>query len=239
MNASDPDSRVVYSKPSFSCGAGGPAGATPRSGREIRAILAANAFHGEGYRKIRARLAHRRLTASAKWVVRLMRQPGLLAPHLLKPPNGDPAHAGRIITVVKRLDALLLQAGGVVLVLRGHRPRDRRAPGLARDEGRGIAGPRRRRSAKGYIAGSATSERRLPGALAIRCDWVVHRGRLDQRSEAARHHESVVNISPLRRRSSRGWPSAADVICQTRTPPPQEPSGADATEPMPARASRP
>ena len=39
----------------------------------IRAILAANAFHGEGYRKIRARLAHRGLPVSGKRVLRLMR----------------------------------------------------------------------------------------------------------------------------------------------------------------------
>ena len=45
----------------------------------IRAILAANPFHGEGSRKIRARLAHRGLAVSGKRVLRLMRQHGLLA----------------------------------------------------------------------------------------------------------------------------------------------------------------
>jgi putative transposase len=64
----------------------------------IRAVLAASPFHGEGYRKIRARLAHRGLAVSGKRVLRLMRQHSLLAPRRLGPPNGDPAHAGRIIT---------------------------------------------------------------------------------------------------------------------------------------------
>ena len=64
----------------------------------IRAILGASPFHGEGYRKIRARLAHRGLAVSGKRVLRLMRQHGLLAPRRLGPPNGDPAHAGTIIT---------------------------------------------------------------------------------------------------------------------------------------------
>ena len=53
----------------------------------IRTVLAASSFHGEGYRKIRARLAHRGLPVSGKRVLRLMRQHGLLAPGRLGPPN--------------------------------------------------------------------------------------------------------------------------------------------------------
>ena len=64
----------------------------------IRAVLAASPFHGEGYRKVRARLAHRGLAVGGKRVLRLMRQHGLLAPRRLGPPNGDPAHDGTIIT---------------------------------------------------------------------------------------------------------------------------------------------
>jgi transposase InsO family protein len=64
----------------------------------IREILASSPFHGEGYRKVRARLAHRGLSVSGKRVLRLMRQHGLLAPRRLGPPNGDPAHAGTIVT---------------------------------------------------------------------------------------------------------------------------------------------
>jgi transposase InsO family protein len=64
----------------------------------IRAVLAATPFHGEGYRKVRARLAHRGLAVSGKRVLRLMRAYQLLAPRRLGPPNGDPAHAGTIIT---------------------------------------------------------------------------------------------------------------------------------------------
>ena len=64
----------------------------------IRAVLAASPFHGDGYRKIRARLAHRGLAVSGKRVLRLMRQHSLLARRRLGPPNGDPAPAGTIIT---------------------------------------------------------------------------------------------------------------------------------------------
>jgi transposase InsO family protein len=64
----------------------------------IRAVLADTPFHGEGYRKVRARLAHRGLSVSGKRVLRLMREHRLLAPRRLGPPNGDPAHAGTIIT---------------------------------------------------------------------------------------------------------------------------------------------
>ena len=61
----------------------------------IRAILAASPFHGEGYRKIRARLAHRGFPVSGKRVLRLMRQHGLLAPRRLGPPNGTPRTRAR------------------------------------------------------------------------------------------------------------------------------------------------
>ena len=64
----------------------------------IRAVLAACPFHGEGYRKIRARLAHRGLRLGGKRVLRLMRTHRLLAPRRLGPPNGNPAHDGTIIT---------------------------------------------------------------------------------------------------------------------------------------------
>ena len=47
---------------------------------EIRAVLAACPFHGEGYRKVRARLAHRGRAVSGKRVLRLMRAHGLLEP---------------------------------------------------------------------------------------------------------------------------------------------------------------
>ncbi len=65
---------------------------------EIRAVLAACPFHGEGYRKVRARLAHRGRAVSGKRVLRLMRTHGLLAPRRLGPPNGNPAHDGTITT---------------------------------------------------------------------------------------------------------------------------------------------
>ena len=64
----------------------------------IRAILAATPFHGEGYRKVRARLAQRGIKIGGKRVLRLMRAHALLAPRRDGPPNGNPAHDGHIIT---------------------------------------------------------------------------------------------------------------------------------------------
>src|SRR5262249_60760341 len=46
----------------------------------IRAVLAACPFHGEGYRKVRARLAHRGLHLGGQAVFRLQRRHGLRAP---------------------------------------------------------------------------------------------------------------------------------------------------------------
>jgi hypothetical protein len=65
---------------------------------EIRAVLAACPFHGEGYRKVRARLAHRGRAVGGTRVLRRMRTHGLLAPRRLGPPNGNPAHDGTITT---------------------------------------------------------------------------------------------------------------------------------------------
>lgn len=64
----------------------------------IRQVLATSPFHGEGYRKMRARLSQGGLRVGGKRVLRLMRQHHLLAPRRLGPPHGNPAHAGRIIT---------------------------------------------------------------------------------------------------------------------------------------------
>lgn len=64
----------------------------------IREVLTATPVHGEGYRKVRARLAHRGLAVGGKRVLRLRREHGLLAPRRLGPPNGNPAHAGTIGT---------------------------------------------------------------------------------------------------------------------------------------------
>jgi len=94
---------ATLSRPGSSAKPPGKRGPTPAIGDEdviaaIREILAASPFHGEGYRKVRARLAHRGLAVGGKRVLRLMRQHGLLAPRRLGPPNGNPAHDGTITT---------------------------------------------------------------------------------------------------------------------------------------------
>src|SRR5262247_4552328 len=102
----------------------------------IREILLTTPFHGEGYRKVRARLVHRGLAIGGKRVLRLMRSTGLLAPRRLGPPNGNPAHDGTITTdrpdVMwgNRWHPLLHGARGLVLVLWGDRPLHRRTARL-------------------------------------------------------------------------------------------------------------
>jgi putative transposase len=63
----------------------------------IRAQILGSRLHGEGYRKIWARLRHAGIRSSARRVRRLMRQHGLLAPHRLGRPE-QRAHDGTITT---------------------------------------------------------------------------------------------------------------------------------------------
>jgi putative transposase len=65
----------------------------------IHAVLAATPFHGEGYRTVRARLAHR--GSGHRRDARLAGDAGAspaCPAARLGPPNGDPAHAGTITT---------------------------------------------------------------------------------------------------------------------------------------------
>ena len=62
----------------------------------IRAVLAATPFHGEGHRKVRARLRQQGHRVGRNRVLRLMRLHGLLAPQRAGHRHGDPAHAGTI-----------------------------------------------------------------------------------------------------------------------------------------------
>lgn len=77
----------------------GPVGACPDAAlvEHIRARILASRLHGEGYRKIWARLRHAGLRTSARRVRRLMGQHGLLAPHRVGRPERR-AHDGTITT---------------------------------------------------------------------------------------------------------------------------------------------
>ncbi len=77
----------------------GPAGPCPDAELvgHIRARILASRLHGEGYRKIRARLRHAGIRTSARRVRRLMGEHGLLAPHRVGRP-GRHAHDGTIAT---------------------------------------------------------------------------------------------------------------------------------------------
>jgi transposase InsO family protein len=64
---------------------------------EIRAVLAGSPFHGEGHRKVWARLRFQGVRTSKRRVLRLMREHGLLAPSRVGAPRGPRSHDGTII----------------------------------------------------------------------------------------------------------------------------------------------
>jgi putative transposase len=64
----------------------------------IRQLLTASPFHGEGYRKLWARLRFAGVRTSRRRVLRLMRVHGLLAHQRAGRPRGSRAHDGRITT---------------------------------------------------------------------------------------------------------------------------------------------
>jgi len=63
----------------------------------IQGVLAASPFHGEGHRKVWARLRHAGTRTSLRRVLRLMRQNDLLAPTRVGSPRGPRNHDGTII----------------------------------------------------------------------------------------------------------------------------------------------
>jgi putative transposase len=84
----------------------GPVGPVPDAAlvEAIRAVLAASPFHGEGHRKVWARLRVRGLRTSRRRVLRLMRENNLLAPTRVGAPRGPRAHDGTIIP--ERVDTM-------------------------------------------------------------------------------------------------------------------------------------
>ena len=65
---------------------------------EIRTVLKASPFLGEGHRKVKARLAAKGIRVGKNRVLRLMREHGLLAPVRRGHPRGDRTHSGHIRT---------------------------------------------------------------------------------------------------------------------------------------------
>jgi len=63
---------------------------------EIRTVLDASPFHGEGHRKVWARLRFAGIRTSLRRVLRLMRQNNLLAPGRIGSPRGLRNHDGAI-----------------------------------------------------------------------------------------------------------------------------------------------
>ena len=77
----------------------GPVGPMPDADlvAAIRAVLAASPFHGEGHRKVWARLRHGGIRTSKRRVLRLMGAHGLLAPSRAGSPRGPRNHDGTIV----------------------------------------------------------------------------------------------------------------------------------------------
>jgi len=84
----------------------GPLGPMPDEAlvEAIRKLLVASPFHGEGHRKVWARLRFAGIRTSKRRVLRLMREHGLLAPSRVGRPHGPSAHGGTIRT--ERVDAM-------------------------------------------------------------------------------------------------------------------------------------
>jgi HTH-like domain len=79
--------------------AAGPQGPIPDAAlvEAIRQVLTDSPFHGEGYRKVWARLRHQGLRTSKERVRRLMRENGLSATTRMGRPRGPRNHDGTII----------------------------------------------------------------------------------------------------------------------------------------------
>jgi putative transposase len=71
---------------------------------EIRKLLRDSPFHGEGHRKLSARLRFGGIRTSRRRVLRLTREHGLLAPQRAGRPRGPRAHDGTITT--ERVDLM-------------------------------------------------------------------------------------------------------------------------------------
>ena len=74
----------------------GPVGPMPDAEllEATRAVLAASPFHGEGHRKVWARLRHAGTRTSRRRALRLMRENDLLAPSRVGSPRGPRSHDG-------------------------------------------------------------------------------------------------------------------------------------------------
>ena len=84
----------------------GPTGPMPDAAlvEAIHAVLVGSGFHGEGYRKVWARLRFAGIRTSRRRVLRLMHEHGLLAHQRPGAPRGPRSHDGTIIT--ERVDAM-------------------------------------------------------------------------------------------------------------------------------------
>ena len=71
---------------------------------KIKSVLKDSPFHGEGYRKVWARLRFMGIRTSKRRVLRLMREHGLLAPSRVGNPRGPKAHDRTITT--ERVDVM-------------------------------------------------------------------------------------------------------------------------------------
>ena len=144
---------------------------------EIRMVLKASPFLGEGHRKVKARLAAKGIRVGKNRVLRLMREHGQLAPVRRGHPRGDRTHSGRIRT--ERPDELWgtdasrfwTKAEGWCWFFAARRPlRLGRRLLACREEGRPLGGAGNR-CARGCGPTWVASARRSPWGLGLRHDW--------------------------------------------------------------------
>ena len=137
----------------------------------IRTIIAESPFHGEGHRKIWARLRAQGLRTSKRRTLVVMRAADLLGPTRLPTPVVARPHDGTIVTTSPNVmwgtdaTATVTLADGQVTIFGASRSLHRRMCGAARREirhalrGVGTGAPGRAGSLRGMATGAATGSR--------------------------------------------------------------------------------
>ena len=198
--------------------------------QEIRTVLKASPFLGEGHRKVKARLAARGIRVGKNRVLRLMREHGLLAPVRRGHPCGDRSHSGRIRT--ERPDELwgtdasrfLDEGRGLLLDLRGRRPLHFGRRWLARcEEGRPLGGAGASPPGRPGPHGRLQQDHRPGPRLAARLGLAVQGKAVPGRDQMARHPLHVPPTWASRnatasRSASSGRSRRSASICTTSRP---------------------
>ena len=127
----------------------------------IRKLVAASPLHGEGYRKIWARLRFAGIRTSKRRVLRLTRKDGLQAPGRVGRQRGPKAHDGTIRT--ERVDVMWGSDLTSTVTAGRERGRVARLVEIGRRGSEGMVGLIRRRGQGRWVSGRGSASHR-PGA---------------------------------------------------------------------------